>query len=275
VTTVWLNGGVVAAEDAHIDIADRGFLLADGLFETMLAKSGSIERLDAHLARLIDGAKVLGIPVPLAAATLAEACGAVLAANGLESVVRAGLRLTLTRGPGPRGVLPPKEPRPTVLITAAAASSPPASTTAITARTVRRDATSPLSHIKSLAYTGNILARIEADAAGASEALILNTDGNLAETTSSNVFLVEDGTLVTPPVSDGVLPGIARAAVIESAKGLGITIWEESISVERLRNASEIFLTNSLIGVCPLAILDGRVLSPGDVTARFRQTLDS
>jgi branched-chain amino acid aminotransferase len=269
VTTVWLDGRPLAAADAHIDIADRGFLLADGLFETMLAREGAIEHLDAHLARLAEGAGVLGIPIPFDARVLGQACADVLAANGLDRLPRASLRLTLTRGPGPRGVLPPKSPMPTVLITAVEASPPPASLAVITAKTVRRDARSPLSRVKSLAYTGNILARIEAEVAGADEALMLNTDGNLAEATGANVFLVEDGAIITPPIPDGPLPGIVRATVIDRAMALGISVREVSVPGDRLRFVTEMFLTSSLIGICPVTELDGRPLEIGDVTKRL------
>jgi len=268
-STVWLNGALVERGDAHIEITDRGFLLADGLFETMLARSGHIAWLDEHLSRLERGAAVLGIPVPFDAAALGRACEDVLVATGLRTADRASLRLTLTRGPGPRGVAPPKDPHPTVLITASQAASPPDAMTAITARTIRRDAASPLSAVKSLAYTGMVLARMEADAAGVSEALILNTEGTLAEATASNVFLVAQDGLVTPPVSDGALPGIERAAVIGRARELGVGVREETVPVERLRSASEMFLTNSLIGICPLTALDGRILTVGALTERL------
>ena len=273
-STVWLNGALIEAEHAHIAITDRGFLLADGLFETMLAKQGHIQDLDAHLARLATSAAILRIPLLFDAVLLGRACEDVLVATGLRTADRASLRLTLTRGSGPRGVLPPKEVHATVLITASAMPAPPDAMTAITSKTVRRDAASPLSAIKSLAYTGNILARLEADDAGVSEALILNTDGNLAETTSSNVFLVENGALVTPPVSDGALPGIARAAVIEQAREMGFPVKEETVSPARLRSASEIFLTNSVIGVCPLTGLDGRTLPVGTLTERLIEAMD-
>ena len=273
-STVWLNGALVEAEHAHITITDRGFLLADGLFETMLATQGHIQQLDEHLARLVAGAAVLRMPVPFDAAVLGRACEDVLVATGLRTADRASLRLTLTRGSGPRGVLPPKDAHTTVLITASNMPAPPDAMTAITCKTIRRDAASPLSAIKSLAYTGNIVARLEAEDAGVSEALILNTDGNLAETTSSNVFLVEDGALVTPPVSDGALPGISRAGVIEQAQALGIPAREETVTPERLRSATEIFLTNSLIGICPLTSLDGRMLPVGALTERLIEAME-
>jgi len=273
VTAVWLNGRLLAAADAHIDIADRGFLLADGLFETMLARSGAIEHLDAHLARLAEGAAVLGIPMPFDTRALGEGCIEVLTANGLDKASRASLRLTLTRGPGPRGVLPPKTPKPTVLITAVEAGPKPDSLTAITAKTVRRDARSPLSKVKSLAYTGNVLARLEAEAAGAGEALLLNTEGNLAEATGANVFIVEDGALITPPIPDGPLPGIVRARVIDRAMALGISVREVSVPGLRIRLVTEMFLTSSLIGVCPVTSHNGRPLQVGDVTKRLIETV--
>ena len=272
-SVVWLNGALVDAAAARIDITDRGFLLADGLFETLLARQGHIKRLDEHLERMHAGAGVLGIPMPFDLETIGRSAEDLLVASGLGSAERASLRITLTRGSGPRGLNPPLDPRPTLLITAQAASAPPESMTAVTSKTIRRDAASPLSSVKSLAYTGNILARLEAQAAGVDEALLLNTDGNLASASAANVFLVENGVLATPPVSDGALPGIERDSVISEAQRLGITVREETVAPVRLRSASEIFLTNSLIGICPLVSLDERRLEIGALTERLIEAI--
>ncbi|WP_341989818.1 aminotransferase class IV [Azorhizobium sp. AG788] len=246
---VWLNGALLDADDARIAPGDRGFTLGDGLFETLAVRAGTISRLPAHLARLAAGAQVLGLPLP--AFDLPQIAAALLQANGWSDAV---LRLTVTRGVGPRGVLPPDQPSPTVLVTAAPMAAPGGPARLVTATVTRRNEHSPLSRIKSLNYLDNILARQEAHTLGADDALLLNTQGRLAESTIANVFLVLDGTLVTPPLGEGALPGVMRAEVL--AHGA----VERPVSVADLQAASEIFLTSSL-GVRSVHELAGRALS--------------
>ena len=259
-STVWLNGDLVGTEAARIDPRDRGFLLGDGVFETFAAADGYVYRLAEHLARLRDGAAVLGIPVP--ANDIERAVHAVLEANGLTRG-RAALRLTLSHGVGPRGLLAPADPQPILLLTATAASAPPQTMTAVTA-SVRRNEHSPTASIKHMSYLDNVIARNEAASRGADEALMLNSAGNIAEASAANVFAVDsDGALVTPALTEGALPGVTRRAVIELAAGCDLGARETIVSVERLAEADEAFLTNSLIGVCPLVALDGRPIGNG------------
>ena len=181
-STVWLNGDLVAADAARIDPRDRGFLLGDGVFETFAAADGYVYRLAEHLARLHTGAALLGIPVPVDDDDVGRAVQAVLEANGLARG-RAALRLTLSHGVGPRGLLAPADPHPTLLLTATAASAPPEAMTATTA-SVRRNEHSPTASIKHMSYLDNIIARNEAARSGADEALMLNTAGNIAARTT-------------------------------------------------------------------------------------------
>ncbi len=255
---LWLNGDLVAVESARIDPMDRGFLLGDGLFETLLAREGEISSAAAHFKRLRLGADYLGIPVELSDAALLDACGDLLRANALAET-RASLRLTLTRGPGPRGLAPPDDLRPTVLITAAPAPPPPRLSRLVTVE-VRRNERAPLTRFKTLNYLENILARRAAAAKGAGEAVMLNAQGNAACASAANLWIVEGDCLVTPPVEDGALPGTVRARVFKLADALGARAREETIAPERLAAADEVFLTNSLIGACPAHELDGRAL---------------
>ncbi len=271
-STVWLNGDLVGTEAARIDPRDRGFLLGDGVFETFAAADGYVYRLAEHLARLRAGAAVLGIPVP--AHDIERVVQAVLEANGLARG-RAALRLTLIHGVGPRGLLAPVDPQPTLLLTAVATSAPPEAMTAVTA-TVRRNEHSPTASIKHMSYLDNVIARNEAAARGADEALMLNTAGNIAEASAANVFaVVAGGTLVTPASTEGALPGVTRRAVIELAAGLDLGVHETIVSVERLAEADEAFLTNSLIGVCPLVALDGRPIGDGAAGPATRALKDA
>lgn len=257
---LWLNGQIVAADRAHIDPADRGFLLGDGLFETLLAQGGQVCRGHAHFKRLRQGAEYLAIPLDMPDAALLDACAELLQVNALAEA-RASLRLTLTRGPGPRGLLPPAAPAPTIMITAAPAPPPPRDLSVITS-SVRRNELGPLTRYKTLNYLENICARREAQTQGADEAVMLNSAGNAACASAATLWIVERGVLVTPPVADGALPGTARARVFDVAPELALSVREETISPARLAAAQEVFLSNALIGACPVRRLDGRALTP-------------
>ncbi|MBS1249897.1 MAG: D-alanine aminotransferase [Chloroflexi bacterium] len=269
---IYLNGRLLPDEETRISPADRGLLLGDGLFETMRAYQGEIFRLRAHLHRLLTSADFLGIPIPDVGEELSQALARTLEANDL-SHSDASLRLTLTRGVGPRGLVPPRNTQPTLLITAAPLERtefPPA--TAILA-SVCRNEHSPLANLKTLNYLDNILARQEAVQRGADEALLRNTAGNLAEASAANLFVVFEGVLRSPPLSDGALPGITRGVVMELAQELDIPLVEASLSPERLFEADEAFLTNSLIEVRPLLKVNGREIGDGEVgeiTRRIR-----
>ena len=244
-----LNGQLLDAAAAGIAATDRGFTLGDGLFETIRVRQGRMQRLPAHIARLTRGAQILGIPLP--DQELLKALERVRTANELEDGV---LRLTLTRGSGPRGVLPPARPEPTLLITAAPMSPPPPPARLIIATITRRNEMSPLSGVKSLNYLDNILARQEAATRQADDAVLLNTQGRIAETSIANIFAVIEGRLLTPPMRDGALPGVMRAAM------LGQGAREQTLQCEDLAGAEEVFLTSSL-GIRPVCVLENRTLT--------------
>lgn len=275
---IWLNGELVPASEARIDPADRGFLLGDGIFETMLARKGHIAFLDAHLLRLERGAEAIGLALPRDPAEIAAACQNLLDANELTSAPRAALRLTLTRGPAPRGLALPAEPAPTLMIGATAATAPPAGVSAVLA-TPRRNNRSPSAQLKAIAYLDNVLAKEEARTRGAEEALMLDTDGHLACASAANIFIWEGDRLITPSPGCGILPGITRAAILELAPDLGIATLEDRIDPARLMRADGLFLTNSLMGVVPLTRLDGRALPKhpptGRIAAAYERLLDA
>ncbi len=247
--TYWLNGCLRDSGEPAIPADDRGLLLGDGLYETLLVEDGQPVRIEAHLARLRRGAAVLGLPLP--DLDFSAAMVTILAANGLTE---GSLRLTVTRGSGPRGIAPPLDTRPTVMIAAAPATPPPPPARCIVATRTRRNEHSPLASIKSLNGLDSILARIEAGERGADDAILLNTAGRIAEATAANVFVALDGRLVTPPVADGALPGVRRAEIL--ARGAG----EASLTPDDLRRAEALFLTSSL-AVRPVCRIDGRELA--------------
>lgn len=251
----WVEGPV------PFDPSDRGLLLGDGVFDTALVLNGRMVWRDAHVARLEAACESLGFPV--ARTRLDAAIAAVLARCHEGSI-----RLTLTRGPGPRGLAPPAEPHPTVI--AAGHAGKPAYWGALRLATAatRRNETSPLSKLKSLGYADAVLAQGQARAAGADEALFLNTRGNVASSAVANVFAVIESDLVTSPSSEGVLPGIARAALRGCARDLGLTPIERPLAPRELGGARAVWLTNSLRLLTVAIELDGQPLASDARLAR-------
>ncbi|WP_297495127.1 aminotransferase class IV [Acidocella sp.] len=253
---LWLNGALLPAHTARIDPADRGFTLGDGLFETMAAQNGTVPELARHFARLTAGAVLLRLHVPLTLDALEAACRDLLAANATPN---AALRLTLTRGPAPRGLLPPAQANNTLLITTA--PLPPGGKLRLITARIRRDETSPLSAVKTLNYLPGILARIEAAEQGADDALLLNRQGFVAETSGANIFVRLGGLWFTPPVEDGALPGIRRAKLLEASR-----VREAPLAPIQLRHAEAILVGNALT-LRPVIALDWHPIPEGDPAA--------
>jgi branched-chain amino acid aminotransferase len=258
--TLWLNGKLIAEEEARIDPADRGFLLGDGLFETMATRHGKVIFGNLHLDRLQRGADALGLEMPFDKPALMEAVSSLLVANDLAKTERAAVRLTLTRGPAPRGLVPAPGGAPTLMIACFALSAPKPSVCAIIA-SGRRNELSPTANVKALPYLDQIMARREAAEAGADDAIMLNTQGKIACATAANLFLWDSNMLITPPLRDGCLAGTTRHMILEVAKGAGINAFEESITPSTLANVESAFLTNSLTGIQPLSEIANRKLS--------------
>lgn len=249
---------------------DRGLLLGDGLFETMLWTGGGIPHLDAHLARMAAGCETLGLP----AFDLAEAQVRCLAAPneaGLDEV-RAAVRLTLTAGSGGRGLDRPAAP--VLRLVATAAAAPPVTTPVdlVLAKT-RRNEGSPASRLKTLSYLDNVLARAEARAAGADEAVMRNNRGDLACAGAANLFWVTGGSLFTPALHCGVLEGIARGRVMTAARELDVDVHEVATGSEALDEAEAVFLTNSLIGVRPARRFEGESFGPHALVERLVEAM--
>jgi branched-chain amino acid aminotransferase/4-amino-4-deoxychorismate lyase len=253
-----------------IPLDDRGLLLGDGLFETLLWVDGQVQCLDAHLDRLAAGCKILGLPVPDREAA-GRLCRAAPGEAGVESG-RAAVRLTLTAGSGGRGLDRPGAPTIRLMARAAAATPVSAPADLVLART-RRNEGSPAARLKTLSYLDNVLARGEARAAGADEAVMLNNRGELACASAANLFWITDDTLFTPALSCGVLNGIVRARVLAKAAALGVETVVVAAGVPALEGARAAFLTNSLIGVRPVARFEGRAFAPHDLVDRLRAAL--
>ena len=269
---VYLNGSLVAREEARGSPFDRGFLYGYGLFETMRSYVGRVFRLDRHLARLMHSAGKLGLASQLDPVELEQAIYRTLEANKL---LDARIRLTVAAGEGERGLSPPPSGRLTILVVAEKLTLPSQIYhQGIRAAIVspRRNSQSTLPQIKSLNYLEGFIAHSEALALGADEAIMLNDRGYISECSTSNIFLVVTGKLLTPSMDSGILPGITREAVLELAHDLGIEAIEEEIPPSDLLRADEVFITTSVREIVPVVMGDGRPVGsgkPGEVTSRL------
>jgi len=277
----WIDGQLMAARDASLSVLDHGLLYGDGVFEGIRFYHGRPFRLAEHLRRLEDSARAIALDVPLEQAALEQAVNETIAAFAGDSGY---LRLVVTRGPGPLGLDPAPCQQPTLLIVAQELELVGVEARAhgirlVTASTRRLASDGIDPRIKSLNYLNNILARIEANTAGADEALLLNAAGRIAEGSADNVFAVCRDGLITPPVSEGALDGITRRLLIDLATAVGIEVVERPMATYDLYTARECFLTGTGAELIPVAEIDGRRLPaiPGPVFTelqrRFRQTI--
>lgn len=234
---------------------DRGFTLGHGLFETVLWAGGALAHWDAHVERLERGCRALGLPTPDRAGCL-DAALAGLARVGTPD--RAAVRLSWSAGSGGRGLDAPEPLSPRLSVVVTPTLLPQGPVTLATAR-VRRNDRSPTSRLKSLSYLDNVLARAEARAAGADEALMLNTAGEIACAAAANVFWIRHNEVFTPSLDCGVLDGIMRRQVISACHRMALPLEEVYANPGRLAGAP-MFITNSLVGVRGVARLDGQAL---------------
>lgn len=256
---IYFNGEILPADQVQIRPEDRGFLLGDGVFETIPVFQGIPFKLLEHLERLKRGAEITKIKLATSIEAIQSSIQELIDKNNLSNA-DAIIRITLTRGPGPRGLSISLDTSPTIMMTVSKWLRKPATPVHVLISKHRRNEFSAVYSIKSLNFLENILAKNEAETALAQDAILLNTAGNLAESTASNLFLVKDAVLSTPKISDGVLPGITREAVLSLAKKLGIKIIEASLPQKELISADEAFLTNSLVGVQPILQVDNKIL---------------
>lgn len=267
---IYFNGHLVPRAEAKLSPFDHGFLYGYGLFETMRAYEGHIFRLDRHLTRLRCSAESLGLRPKLDAFDLENACVETLQANKLKD---ARVRLTITAGEG--DMTPDLNTCSNLTVLVAARNFVPLPPERYeqgfkaALSFLHRDSQSPLSRLKCTCYVSNILARMEAKAAGCDEAIMLNELGYIAEGSTSNIFLVSGGELITPSLESGILPGITREAVLEIARDLNIKMVERQVELRELGGAEEAFVTNSIIEVMPLTWLNGEPIGtdkPGKLT---------
>jgi branched-chain amino acid aminotransferase len=259
VTVAWVNGELVAADAAGLVITDHGLVTGDGVFETLRVYRGTPFAIRRHLDRLEHSARGLGMVSP-SRSLLERAMAEVVAANATSE---ARLRLTVTTGPGPlashRG-----EAAPTVIAALAPLPDLPDAYPVAIAPWPRNDR-SPLAGLKTLSYAENVVALDWAKQQGAREAILANLNGDLCEGTGTNVFLVLDGRLLTPPLESGCLAGVTRALVIELTGAA-----DDVVPVAALADAEEAFVTGTGCEVMPIVSVDGRPLPqcPGPITVK-------
>jgi aminodeoxychorismate lyase len=270
---VFFNGELMPEERAVVSIFDRGFLYGDGLFETLRVFNGKPFRWRQHWERFESGAAFLKIELPLASGPMREAVDQLVAKNQMPSGV---LRWTLSRGAGARGYSPKSAVgRPTLAMSLHPLppmnpQNPPR--WKLVTASHRLPVNDPLSQFKTCNKLPQVLARAEADAAGADEALLLNTEGFAVEATGSNVFWVDHETICTPPLAAGILPGITRTAVLEACGLMMMKTRETSLSLSDFRQAHGVFLTSSALGVVEAQSIDGQEIKPSSLLESIRKT---
>jgi branched-chain amino acid aminotransferase len=256
---LWVNGVLTDADDARVSVFDHGLTVGDGIFETVKAVHGQPFALTQHLDRLTRSARGLGLPDP-DHDEVRHACAAVLEANPMAL---GRLRITYTGGTSPLGSDRGTE-GPTLVVALGETERRPDTTAVITVPWTRNER-GALAGLKTTSYGENVVALARASEQGASEALFANTVGQLCEGTGSNVFVVLDGELYTPPVSSGCLAGITRALTVEWTGAR-----ETELPLDVLDRADEVFLTSTLRDVQAVGRIDGRELAHalGPVTAK-------
>lgn len=259
---VWLNGAIVPESAACVPVRDHGLLVGDGVFESVRITAGQAFAVGRHLARLARSATALGLELP-GTGDLREAVGAVLAATG---VVEGRLRITVTSGPG--GFSSARSRGPATVVVAAEESPPWSPHVAVITVPWPRNELGAIAGVKTISYAENVLALQRAHAAGAGEAVFANTRGELCEGTGTNVFLVLEDGLVTPPLSSGCLAGVTRDLALEITDAR-----EQTVPLAALAEAQEAFLTSTTRNVHPISAVDGVPLPacPGPATGAARQ----
>ena len=271
----YVDGKYVPREEASISIYDHGFLYGDGVYEAIRAYNGIAFKLREHIDRLYESARSIKIDIPFSKDALTQLVIEALRKNQLKSSY---IRIVVSRGRGRMGVDPRNCPKPTLVIMAEPREplfgEEVKGISAIVSSLRRTPSWSLDPRIKTLNYLNNILAKIEAIEAGVEEAVMLNEQGYVAETSTENIFIVKNGIVSTPHPSQGVLRGITRDFVIRIAKELGYPVEERAITVHELYNADEVFVTGTAAEVVPVVKITGRKIGEGRPGPVFSRVLD-
>jgi branched-chain amino acid aminotransferase len=275
-TKVYINGKYFDKADARISVFDHGLLYGDGVFEGIRIYSGRVFRLREHIERLYESAKAIALEIPLTPKQVMDAVRGTVHVNDKKDGY---IRLVVTRGAGGLGLDPRKTTDPQIIVIVDDISMYPPELyenglEVITSSYIRPHSNALSPRIKSLNYLNNILAKIEAVRAGCFEAILLNGNGEVAECTGDNIFLVKRGVLKTPPASAGILEGITRGVIMELAVTAGVPLQETTLTRHDVYSADECFLTGTGAEIIPVVMCDGRVLGtgkPGPITRQLRE----
>jgi branched-chain amino acid aminotransferase len=275
-TKVYINGKYFDKADARISVFDHGLLYGDGVFEGIRIYSGRVFRLREHIERLYESAKAIALEIPLTPKQVMDAVRGTVHVNDKKDGY---IRLVVTRGAGGLGLDPRKTTDPQIIVIVDDISMYPPELyenglEVITSSYIRPHSNALSPRIKSLNYLNNILAKIEAVRAGCFEAILLNGNGEVAECTGDNIFLVKRGVLKTPPASAGILEGITRGVIMELAVAAGVPLQETTLTRHDVYSADECFLTGTGAEIIPVVMCDGRLLGtgkPGPITRQLRE----
>jgi branched-chain amino acid aminotransferase len=277
---IYIDGKFYSEANAKISVFDHGLLYGDGIFEGIRFYNGRVFRLEEHLERLWDSARSICLEIPMTHEEMTEAVLETIRQNHLHDGY---IRLLVTRGIGNLGLNPEQCKSPSVIIIAATIALYHEDfyrkgLSIVTCATRRSNPASLNPAVKSLNYLNNVMARIEANLAGADEALMLNDAGNVAECTADNVFIIKRDQIFTPPITAGALRGITRSIVFEIAAKFGLSVAEADFTRHDVFVADECFLTGTAAEIVPVVKADGRLIGngkPGPITkriiARFRE----
>jgi len=271
---IYLNGRIVRRGEACVSAFDRGLLYGDGIFETMRAYEGVIFRLNDHLRRLNNSADELRIPMPIPPDEIANAAQDLVTRNSLQD---AYVRITLTRGPHTGSLVLDTQQTATLLIDCRPLVPYPAKYyrqgISLALSICLRERSSSIARHKTLSYLENLIALDDARGLGALDAIILTDDGFVCECATANIFWVTGGGVRTPSAKLPLLNGITRRVVLESCRKLGLAASESEFRMEDVREADEVFVTNSIMEVMPVADVAMQKIRqcPGPVTERIRQ----
>lgn len=266
---VFLNRAFVEA-GPRIATDDRGFLLGDGVFETLYLESGRAAFVDAHVTRLRKGLAALRIEPPTELDRLGDILGGLYARNHASGPAAA--RVTVTRGPGARGLsFPPEgEARSTFLASVAPYAAPSGAARLIVSERIRLSTGSATQFKPVGGYLENMLALDDARRAGADDAVLFNEHGRPVCASASNIFLIGDrDRLATPSLNEGAMQGVVRGLVVEGAQALGLEISERAVEPAEIEHG-RVFLTNSLTGLRPAALVDGEPAEKSDVLSKLQ-----
>ena len=278
---VWLNGDLVPAEEAKVSVFDHGLLYGDGVFEGIRVYGGRIFKCETHLRRLFESAKAIRLTIDYSIEELTEAMRQTIKSNGTDVGY---IRLCATRGIGTLGLNPLPCKQASVFVIADAITLYPKEMydnglAVITSSVVRNHPAALSPRIKSLNYLNNILAKLEALDAGLMEAVMLNHQGQVAECTGDNIFIVRSWegtpTLITPPLHAGILEGVTMNVVIDLAREKGIPVRRMDLTKHDLYTADEMFLTGTAAEAIPVTQVDGRQIGDGQPGPITRQLIQS